>query len=56
MGKKNQKEYVTDILKDVEDALRYMVDEGFVKKVGERFFMRTEKEIEEEIEDVQKNN
>ena len=56
MGKKKQKEYVTDILKDVEDALRYMVDEGFVKKVGERFFMRTEKEIEEEIEDVQKNN
>jgi hypothetical protein len=56
MGKRKQKEYVTDILKDVEDALRYMIDEGFVKKVGEKFVMRTEKEIEEEIEDVQKNN
>ena len=40
----------------MEDALRYMIDEGFVKKVGEKFVMRTEKEIEEEIEDVQKNN
>lgn len=55
MGKKKQKEYVTDILKDVEDALRYMVDEGFVKKVGEKFVIRTEKEIEEEIEDVNKD-
>jgi hypothetical protein len=56
MGKKQQKEYVADILKDVEDALRYMVDEGFVKKVGEKFYMRTEKEIEEEIKDVQKDS
>jgi len=56
MGKKHQKEYVTDILKDVEDALRYMVDEGFVKKVGEKFVMRSEKEIEEEIKDVQKDS
>lgn len=56
MGKKHQKEYVADILKDVEDALRYMVDEGFVKKVGEKFVMKTEKEIEKEIEDVNKDS
>lgn len=56
MGKKQQKEYITDILKDVEDALRYMVDEGFVKKVGEKFVMRTKKEIEEEIEDAGKDS
>lgn len=43
-------------LKEIEDCLRYMVDEGFVKKVEDRFYLKTEKEIEEEIENVRKDS
>ena len=56
MGKKNQKEYTAELLKEVEDSLRYLADEGFVKKVGNRFYLKTEKEIEKEIEDVNKDS
>lgn len=49
MKKKKENE---KLLKEVEDCLRYMVDEGFVKKKGDRYFLRTEKEIEEELKKI----
>ena len=49
MKKKKQNE---KLLKEIEECLRYMVDEGFVKKNGDRYFLRTEEEIEKELKEI----
>jgi len=41
-------------MKEIEDCLRYMIDEGFVKKKGDKYIMRSEKEIEKELESIEK--
>jgi len=50
---KNKKQ-TEKLMKEIEDCLRYMIDEGFVKKVGEKYALRTEKEIEEELKSIEK--
>ena len=42
------------LMKEIEDCLRYMIDEGFVKKKGDKYIMRSEKEIEKELESIEK--
>ena len=53
MKKKKENE---KLLKEIEECLRYMVDEGFVKKKGDRYFLRTEEEIEKELKDMGEND
>ena len=52
---KNKKE-TEKLMKEIEECLRYMVDEGFVKKKGDRYIMRTEKEIEKELKSIENNH
>jgi hypothetical protein len=52
----SNKKQTEKLMKEIEDCLRYMVDEGFVKKKGEKYIMRSEKEIENEIENVRKDS
>jgi hypothetical protein len=52
---KNKKQ-TEKLMKEIEDCLRYMIDEGFVKKKGDKYIMRSEKEIEKEIENVRKDS
>ena len=50
---KNKKQ-TEKLMKEIEDCLRYMIDEGFVKKKGDKYIMRSEKEIEKELESIEK--
>lgn len=38
--------------KAVQDALQYMIEEGMVKKIGNKYRLKTEVELEQEMLDL----
>ena len=51
---KNKKETEKNF-KQIEDSLRYMIDEGFLKKVGNKYVLRSDEEIEKELKSLEEN-
>jgi hypothetical protein len=41
-------------VKQVEKALQYLIDEGFVVKVGDEYRLKEDCEINKELEDISK--
>jgi hypothetical protein len=52
---KNKKETEKNF-KQIEDSLRYMIDEGFLKKVGNKYVLRSDEEIEKELKSLEEND
>jgi hypothetical protein len=41
-------------IKEVKKALEYLINEGFVEQVGDEYRLKTDNELEKEIEEVAK--
>ena len=41
-------------IKEVKKALEYLINEGFVEQVGDEYRLKTDNELQKEIEEVAK--
>lgn len=40
--------------KEIKNVLRYLINEGFVEQIGDKFRLKTNKELENEIRKIAK--
>lgn len=41
-------------IEEIKTTMQYLINEGFVKQIGDKFRLKTEKELKNEVEKIAK--